>query len=82
MINDLLDSLAGIPRLPGALCRGHHDVFDPPWSEHEDKTDREQRIAFALKLCRSCPALASCTQWLDSLPPKQRPHGVVAGQVA
>jgi hypothetical protein len=62
------------------LCRGHPDVFDPP--EHgDDHTDTAERIAFAVKACRRCPALAACKAWFNSLPAKERPTGVVAGRV-
>jgi hypothetical protein len=67
----LLGALHGIPRLPGALCRGRHWLFDDP-----DMPDE------ALALCRRCPELAGCVIWFESLPPKQRPSGVTrrAGQ--
>jgi hypothetical protein len=32
-------------------------------------------------LCQRCPSLDRCAEWLDSLPPRQRPPGVTAGRV-
>jgi WhiB family redox-sensing transcriptional regulator len=74
----LFAALAGIPRLPGAACRGHHELFDP---HHGDAPERPGAEAKALALCHRCPALAGCSAWFDGLPPKQRPHGVIAGRV-
>ena len=79
---DLLAALAGAPSLPGAKCRGRHALFDAPSElDREPPAVTEQRHAQALSLCRTCPALASCQQWYDSLPRAQRPSGVVAGQI-
>lgn len=76
---DLIATLAGVPSLPGARCRGRHHLFDPAaFGENPDTV--EQRHTQALGLCSHCPALNSCSDWLDSLPPRQRPHGVIAGQ--
>jgi hypothetical protein len=69
-IDDLYNALAGIPRLPGALCRGEAELFDD-----FDLPDE------ALQLCAQCPALTDCARWFDSLRPSQRPHGVIAGTV-
>jgi hypothetical protein len=65
---DLLLALR-TPHLPGAACRGRWELFD----------DRG-RQAEAIQLCQSCPALALCRQWVDSLKPSQRPPGVIAGR--
>ena len=37
------------------------------------------RRRLAVGVCRACPALTACTQWVDALPPSARPHGIVAG---
>ena len=68
----LFAALGGIPRLPGAACRGRWELFDSP-----DATD----IAAAIQTCSSCPARYRCAEWVASLSPKQRPAGVVAGQI-
>lgn len=68
----LFAALAGVPRLDGALCRGKHELYDSP--EPDD-------ISAATELCSWCPALTACADWVASLPPKQRPAGVVAGQI-
>lgn len=83
------DALAPV-RLDGALCVGRWDFFDPP-----DPMLSEEAAAYrqeaALKLCRSCPALADwnkCSRCADdyiggvaSLKPSKRPPGVIAGYV-
>lgn len=81
MLNELLADLAVAPRLPGAACRGHAGLFDRTVREHGRAKDVNAARAEALALCRTCPALASCRVWLDSLPAHLRPTGVVAGQV-
>ncbi|WP_369816626.1 hypothetical protein [Mycobacterium sp. E740] len=71
-ITDLFACLGGVPALPGAACRGRHDLFDG-----ETTADR---IA-AERLCRdACPALGACRRWVASLPKSRRPVGVVAGR--
>ena len=78
--DQLLGALSGIPDLDGAACIGLWEAFDPP--EHgESATDVEYRHSAALHLCRTCPTLADCRQWLDRLPRSKKPHGVVAGRV-
>jgi WhiB family redox-sensing transcriptional regulator len=69
----------GIPRLPGARCRGRHELFDPPLPGPPEPIWRRQ--AEALAECRRCPALAACRAWFDELPPRRRPEGVIAGQI-
>jgi hypothetical protein len=69
-LDELLAAMGSAPKLTGAACRGHHELFDN--GDHQ---------AQALALCRECPALHDCTQWLAGLPRSRRPHGVVAGQL-
>ena len=69
-VDALFEALRGIPPLPGALCRGQHELFDD--------ADLPNR---ALALCARCPALAGCSTWFEALPPKHRPPGVIAGRV-
>lgn len=67
------------PQLPGALCVGRYSLFDP--ADRDDDRQLVERLhAEAVTLCRQCPALAQCTQWFHSLPPTERPAGVVAGR--
>lgn len=75
---DLFGALGMIPALPGARCRGRHHLFDarPP-----DDPEADNAQAHALALCARCPALTRCAEWFDALSPRQRPPGVVAGQV-
>ncbi|MCW2686152.1 MAG: hypothetical protein JWR37_1042, partial [Mycobacterium sp.] len=77
---ELLDALAGVPRLPGALCRDRAALFDPPASSADDD-DVEYAQGAALALCRRCPSLAGCRVWFDNLPARHRPLGVIAGQI-
>ncbi len=76
----LFDALGVIPALPGARCRGRHHLFDEPRRD-EDEQAVQDRHAQALGLCARCPAARRCREWLDSLPPRKRPRGVVAGTV-
>lgn len=76
----LFDTVGLAPSLPGAACRGRHHLFDPPDAD-VDPEDAQCAEQTALKLCSWCPALARCSDWLDSLPPAKRPRGVVAGQI-
>jgi hypothetical protein len=70
---DLMSAAGSTPYLDGAVCRGRHSVFDV--NEHADP----DRIEYAVHQCRGCPALTAGAAWVASLPPKQRPSGVVAG---
>ena len=76
--SDLFDALGVIPALPGARCRGRTALFDPRPSTDPARDDAE---ATALALCSGCPAGDRCRASFDSLPPKRRPRGVVAGLV-
>jgi hypothetical protein len=60
------------PNLPRAACVGHPELFDV--------TD-EALAGDALAVCQRCRELPRCRAWLDSLPRKQWPSGVVAGEV-
>ncbi|MCB1290352.1 hypothetical protein [Mycolicibacterium sp.] len=80
-LDQLLDALAAAtPKLDGARCRNLWAAFDPPESG-EDPEDVRYRHRAALALCESCPALTPCGAWIASLEPRQRPLGVIAGQV-
>ena len=79
-VAELLAELAGAPRLAEAACRGHAWAYDPP-AANEDRDDVRDRHRLAVAVCRGCPALADCRRWLDALPQRQRPFGVVAGRV-
>jgi WhiB family transcriptional regulator, redox-sensing transcriptional regulator len=71
--------LDGTPALRGALCAGFPEQFDAPGDE--DAEDRRARLAVAVSCCRCCPALQECRAWVDGLPRRRRPVGIVAGQV-
>ena len=80
MFDGLLASLAGIPALPGARCRGRPHLFDAKRAG-EDADVASARHAQALALCAGCPALTRCEEWIDSLPPSRQPAGIVAGRL-
>lgn len=78
-IAEFLSELArGAPWLPGARCRGRAHLFSPAEGNIEGGAARQKQ---ALQLCRGCPSLTTCRQWLDGLAPESKPSGVVAGQV-
>ncbi|GAA1071971.1 hypothetical protein [Tsukamurella spumae] len=73
--------LDGTPKFDGAACAGRGDLFDPVEpDEHPD--DAEYRTTAAAQLCRTCPALVDCAQWIDGLTPARRPAGTIAGRRA
>ena len=70
---DVLDVLAAAldtPRLPGARCRGEHELFD--------RTDAAAQ-AEALACCTQCPALQLCR---DHYSTHERPAGMVVAGIA
>ena len=78
-VAELLAALArSVPPLPGALCRGNGELWDPHDREAEDYHYRRDA---AIRVCRACPALARCAEYLDSTPAADRPLGIVAGRV-
>lgn len=79
-LDRLLLSLAGCPALPGARCRNRAHLFDEA-GPHEDPDVVSQRQAQAIELCARCPSLTRCGDWLNSLPKRKRPAGVVAGRI-
>jgi hypothetical protein len=72
--------LSGVPRLNGSLCHGRAPEFDFEVDD-EDELARAVRRTRAVLACRRCPALEPCREWLDGLPRRQQPSGVVAGRV-
>jgi hypothetical protein len=70
-LDELLSALAGVPAMPGALCRGQWAIFD--------EANDPGAIEAAIEICNLCPEMSRCGEWLDSLPQRQRPQGVVAG---
>lgn len=69
------------PALPGARCRGHAALFDEAAPGEPPKVVASRQL-MALELCDGCPARDPCSAWVDALPPKQRPAGVVAGRIS
>jgi hypothetical protein len=70
--------LRGVPRLPGALCRDNPYLFDPLDQSDPNRPGVE---AEALSICQRCRVLPECQRWVDSLPPKERCGGIVAGRI-
>jgi len=75
-----LGALIGCVALPGALCRHKASTFDEARVD-ESPDVVEARHAQARGLCQRCPALAACTAWIESLPARRRPTGIVAGRL-
>jgi hypothetical protein len=73
VLEELLSALAGIPAMPDALCRGQWALFD--------ESNDPGAIGAAIEICNLCPEMSRCGEWLNSLRPKDRPLGVVAGRV-
>jgi len=75
--------LGEVPALPGARCRGRTELFDA--TIHPERGGSIDDLQYARNrasdLCGACPALNRCRAWVDSLPPNQRPHGVIAGRL-
>ena len=67
------------PSLPGPLCRSCRNCSTGPPVD-PTRTDVEYARRQALRLCRSCAALAQCRDWFDALPGHERPLGVIGGQ--
>jgi WhiB family transcriptional regulator, redox-sensing transcriptional regulator len=72
----LAEILRGVPRLPGALCRGRHSLFD---IDEKNPAYRERIADEAAAVCFRCPVLAECGRWAAH--PHARVRGVVAGRV-
>lgn len=88
-VDALLEMLgASIPQpaMPDAACRGHADLFDPrrtgeSSAEHEPEHAVAARHLQAQRLCAGCLELTRCRDWVQQLPAKERPTGVVAGRI-
>jgi len=78
--DNTLGAILGCVALPGALCRHKAHTFDEARPD-EPAEMVEARHAQARGLCQRCPALAACTAWVESQPPRRRPTGIVAGRL-
>ena len=78
--DNTLAALLGCVALPGALCRHKAATFDEA-RVNESAEVVEARHAQARGLCQRCPALPACTAWVESLPARRRPTGIVAGRL-
>ena len=66
------------PRLFGAACVGHHDLFDAE-IDSEKSTDRPARHDQAARICQRCPVFAACDEVANENP--NAIGGVWAGRV-
>ncbi|MFI8661852.1 WhiB family transcriptional regulator [Rhodococcus qingshengii] len=66
------------PRLFGAACVGHHDLFDA--AHHGERwADGHARHEAAAQICRHCPVFAACDEVANENP--RSVAGVWAGRV-
>lgn len=65
------------PRLVGAACVGHHELFDHE-ADGESATDRLTRHAQAITICRRCPVSTACRE--VALEHLEHITGIWAGQ--
>lgn len=73
---DMLGELAD-PRLNGAACVGHHDLYSAV--EGESKQERLDRERTARNVCSWCPVLDQCAEVTDELHPSHRAGMTWAG---
>lgn len=81
----LLSELAIAPNMPAARCAGRHELFDGTIEATRIGRTAAAELADARteakRLCSGCPELARCAAWVDALPKKDRPQGVIAGRL-
>ena len=70
-INGVLDAIAAAPDLRRGRCVGQWEVWDS-W-------DDVGLVEYAIAGCQSCAELQKCRDYVESLPARHRPHGVIAG---
>jgi hypothetical protein len=68
------------PDLPGAACKGCTPLFDA-WVVGEKPEERDERHHAAIRICWSCPELATCLKERLTNPGLQRDAGVYGGRV-
>lgn len=74
---DLLTVMASTPALPGAACRGHHDLFD---SAHGSSPEAKTARTKCMTICARCRVRDACHEWAAGLSDRQRRTlGVVGG---
>ena len=60
--------LANQPALPGAACRGRHEVLDPSRGNGHRYKGREQiRLEEAARVCAGCPVMQRCPSRIATL---------------
>ena len=79
MDHDALDALLRVavrymPDMPSAACKGNADPFDRSAVSPPARAE-------ALKICKGCPTLDACRQFLTSLASDERPRGVMGGAI-
>lgn len=68
--------MTAVPFMDDAACLGRWQLYD--FTIDGDNPAADQR---ALQVCDSCPVLAQCQAWLESLPASRKPVGVCAGRI-
>lgn len=64
------------PGLSHGFCMPGRSRWPPDmWADPADFADRRRAVC----LCRACPELAPCRDWVLSLPSRDQPPGIVAG---
>lgn len=78
----LLAILTDTPKLEGALCVGQAHLFDPR-GDDEPADEAAERRDRAAALCRRCPCLAGCREWVEREPALRNSGCVIAtdGQI-
>lgn len=73
----LTEIVRGVPSLPGAACRGRHELYDelPAGRGPERAAAEQERVAAAVMVCCGCPARSACP---ESLWPAARRVGTPA----
>lgn len=57
--------LTGLPKLEGARCVGHHELFDARAAD-EDQDEAVKRHMTAVSLCHRCPVIDVCAAFTAS----------------
>jgi hypothetical protein len=77
----LAEILEGTAPLTGTLCADWPLVYEATTNGTDPET-QDYAVTTALRLCKSCPAMAGCSAWYDTLPLGARPPGVIAGRIS
>lgn len=76
---ELSEVLQPRPWTEHAACKGKTNLFETPPSERPSRTPRTPRVLAARAICRTCPVLNECRQWVLAHQQDPCPHHIVAG---